>query len=311
MRERLVGGLLVCVALLAPAIAGAQSGGSGSSGDAASFLGTGAAEDTGAAAGGETAASGDETGASGGDVDTAAFLRGEESSQPPIIAPPEEDPELQLVEERDKSYFLVGLRTHLTIIPDWLIEALGKLEMFPGVLGWALGPEFTYRRNGFDIIASVWWGSYSMEGFSREEGDGEGETEYIRSSLGLVWLTVDFLSGTDFYPWFGLTYGGGVGIGFTTGNVERQEAYLDGTGWHRCNGPGNPPSGSYCEVGGGHYGNVPYNDGFGSVWSAYPYLTATFGFRWKPLRNLVIGGPELRIGLPELFSVGVRVNYMF
>ena len=307
---------VLSVALLAPALAGAQSGhstgsgqgGSGSSGDAASFLGTGTAEDTGAAAGGETAASGGETGTTGGDVDTAAFLRGEESNQPPIIAPPEEDPELQLVEERDKSYFLVGLRTHALFVPGFLIQAFG-LEEFETVFGWALGPEFTYRRNGFDVVASIWWGSYPITTPSREDGDLEDETEIIKSTLGLVWFTVDFISGYDFEPWVSLIYGGGFGIGITTGQVLRNEAYrIAGGPWQACVGPGNPPTPQdYCEAG-GHYGPVPTKAK--GIWPVYPTIQGRIGARFKPLRNLVIT-PEFGIGVPELFTLGLRINYMF
>jgi hypothetical protein len=284
--------LLALVAL--PSSAAAQT-----EGDAASFLGTTPAED---------AATTTTEPTTTGDDDASAFLSGQQTDQPPVIAAPEQDPELDLVEERDKSYFLVGLRSHALFVPDFLIQAFG-LEEFKTVYGWGLGPEFTYRKNGFDIVAAVWWGSYPVDTPSREEGDPASETEIIKSTLGLVWFTADFIAGYDFEPWVALVYGGGFGLGITTGNVSRTEAYRtsDTDPWLPCDGPGVPNAG-YCELSGGHYENVPTTAK--GIWPVYPMIRGMIGARFKPIRNLVIT-PEFGVGIPELFTLGLRVNYMF
>jgi hypothetical protein len=274
--------------------------------DDAAFLGAGGAtepaptddpaEPDGALAGGGSTDPGD-----------AGFLQGGGTDQA-VIAPPEADPELELVEDPDEAYYLVGVRTHVLFIPDFLIEAFG-LEHFETVYGWALGPEFTYRRNGLDIVASVWWGSYPVDSWSREEGDPASETEIWKSTLGLVWFTAEFMSGYDFEPWVSLVYGGGFGIGIRTGDLYRDEAYQDAGGnWVACDGPGQPAAAAtFCEPG-GDYGPVPEKaDG---VWPVYPMITGKIGARFKPLRNLVIT-PEFGVGMPELFTLGLRINYMF
>ena len=267
--------------------------------DDAAFLGAGtppAAPEEQPAGPGDTAAG-----------DDAAFLQGGGPPPPPIEAPAE-DPERSLVEDPDQAYFLVGVRSHVLFVPDFLVEAFG-LEHFETVIGWALGPEFTYRRNGLDIVASVWWGSYPVETWTREDGDPESNTEIIRSTLGLVWITAEFLSGYEFEPWVSLIYGGGFGIGITTGEVTRDEAYREGGDWVACDGPGQPPAhADYCEVSGGHYGPIPTEAK--GIWPVYPMMTAKIGARFKPLRNLVIT-PEFGVGLPELFTLGLRINYMF
>lgn len=289
---------LVCCLLAAVAVPAAAQPSAGD--DAAAFLGAGGAAEPAPPeqpAGSGTPAAGDDAG----------FLQG--GAPPPPIEAPAEDPELALVEDPDEAYFLVGVRTHVLFVPNFLIEAFG-LEHFETVIGWALGPEFTYRHNGLDIVASIWWGSYPVDSWTREDGDPETDTEIIRSTLGLVWFTAEFLSGYEFEPWVSLIYGGGFGIGITTGEVTRDEAYRDaGGGWVACDGPGQPAAQAmYCEVSGGHYGPIPEKaDG---IWPVYPMITGKIGARFKPLRNLVIT-PEFGVGLPELFTLGLRVNYMF
>jgi hypothetical protein len=240
--------------------------------------------------------------------DTTAFLHGQEG--PRLIAAPEQDPDAQLEEDPNKAYFLIGLRSYFQFIPSGLIEAFG-LAQAPEVTQWALGLEFTYRKNAFDIVTSVWWADYGAEGYVWEEGDPETEIEWMKSTLGVIWFTVDFMAGTDFYPWFGLQYGGGIGFGVTTGDIERREAYRDAGGdLHPCNGPEDPDT-TFCEsaAAGGHYELVPRAaDG---VWPVYPVISGKLSLRWKPLPNLVINVPDLGLGLPSLFFVGGRVNYMF
>ncbi|MBI5486681.1 MAG: hypothetical protein HY905_05070 [Deltaproteobacteria bacterium] len=300
--------LALLAILLVPAFAAAQSEGGE---DAASFLGTAPAEGAGPAEGGTatgegTTTTGSEGTATSGD-DASAFLAGQEPDQAPVIAAPEQDPELELVEQPDQPYFLLGLRSHALFVPDFLIQAFG-LQMFETVYGWAVGPEFTYRKNGFDIVASVWWGSYPVDTPSREDGDTVYETEIIKSTLGLVWFTVDFIAGYDFEPWVALVYGGGFGFGVTTGEVTRTEAYqTPGGGWAACDRAGVPNE-QYCELSGGHYGPIP--EKAKGIWPVYPMIHGTIGARFKPLRNLVIT-PEFGVGIPELFTLGLRANYMF
>ncbi|MBN1774753.1 MAG: hypothetical protein JXB32_26075 [Deltaproteobacteria bacterium] len=298
--------LLLLVTCLLATLAGPAAAQPAGGDDDAAFLGAGGdtepgptgdpAEPDGALAGGGPADSGD-----------AGFLQGGGEGQP-LIAPPEEDPELALVEDPTKSYYLVGLRTHALFVPDFLIQAFG-LEHFDTVYGWALGPEFTYRRNGLDIIASVWWGSYPVDTWTREDGDPISETEIIKSTLGLVWITAEFISGYEFEPWVSLVYGGGFGIGIKTGEVTRDEAFQDSAGgWVACDDDSDPRDpDDFCEAG-GNYGPIPEKaDG---IWPVYPMITGKIGARFKPLRNLVIT-PEFGIGMPELFTLGLRVNYMF
>jgi hypothetical protein len=274
--------LVVCLlgALFVPAGAMAQSSGASSS-DAGALRGTGGAAEGEAAAGGDAAA--------GGEAATTV-----------------QDPDLALVEERDQPYFLLGVGAHAVFVPDFLIQAFG-LDMFETVFGWAIGPEFTYRKDGLDIVLSAWWASYPVDTPSRETGDPATETEIIKSTLGLVWFTADFMASYDLEPWVALVYGGGFGIGITTGKVTRTEAYPVGDGWQACDGP-ELPDATYCEASGGHYGPVPKKAA--GVWPIYPILRAKIGPRFKPLRNLVIT-PEFGVGIPELFTLGLRVNYMF
>ncbi len=235
--------------------------------------------------------------------DDAAWLAGGQTSE---IAPPAEDPYASLREDPDQAYHLAGIRAHAAFLPSWLVKAFGLAES-PGVIGPAVGVEYTFRRRGLDIVPAVWWGGYMAEGFVREEGDPLEDTEFLESTLSVLWFTVDFLPSYDINEWLALVYGGGIGIGVRFGEIYRTEAYQRAGEWNRCDRAGIPDV-EYCEPGGQYDSKVP--EEAGGVWPVYPQFSGRFGLRFKPLRNLVIH-TDMGVGLPSLFFVGGRINYMF
>ncbi|MDI7267258.1 MAG: hypothetical protein QME96_04625 [Myxococcota bacterium] len=242
-------------------------------------------------------------------TDDAAWLAGGQTPEPEI-APPAEDPYASLREDPDQAYHLAGIRAHAAFLPSWLVEAFGLAES-PGVIGPAVGVEYTFRRRGLDIVPAVWWGGYITEGFVRAESDPREDTEFVKSTVSVLWFTVDFLPSYDINDWLALVYGGGVGIGVRFGEIYRTEAYQrpDG-GWDRCERAGTP-SPVFCEEGGQYDYKQPeqFKNFF---WPVYPQFSGRFGLRFKPLRNLVIHTDlGVDLPLPPLFFIGGRINYMF
>jgi hypothetical protein len=107
------------------------------------------------------------------------------------------------------------------------------------------GLEFTYRKDGFEIITSIYWQRFGANGPFRASGDPEVDTEIIDSSLSAVMASATFLWSTAFTDWFSLQYGLGVGLGALLGDVNRTEAYPQGNGYGACNSAGDP-DGTFC-----------------------------------------------------------------
>jgi len=300
--------VILVAALLAPSASFAQQAGGSVSSDEASFLGGQPATTT----EGPPAAATGETGETAGQpASDTGWLTGQDASaaaQVAVVPPPAEDPNASLREDPDQAYHLAGIRAGAAFLPSWLVEAFGLAES-PGVIGPVVGVEYTFRRRGFDIVPSFWWGDYEGGGLVREDGDPMEDTEYISSTINVLWFSVDFLPGYDFNDWLSIYYGGGLGIGITLGDIVRTEAYRDaGGGWHACESEGSP-DGSFCEAGGHYNYKVPRQ--FKGIWPVYPELNGRVGLRWKPLRNLVISAPDFSVGLPTLFFIGGRIAYMF
>lgn len=224
-------------------------------------------------------------------------------------------------EDPAATYYFLGFAYWHTFTPSFIIELF--TDEATRARNPALALQFTYRRNSFDIVTSLFYQSYAVNGPFRGAGDPPNETEIIDSSLKALFVGVDFLWSTDFTDWFAIQYGIGLGVGVVLGDMIRTDAYpstgagsIDG--WARCTGPTGTPAG-FCNgpavadgETGGHFGvrarrwtqggSVP------NVWfrAALPHLA----LRFKPIKQLMIrvdGGFDLFSG----FFVGGSLNVGF
>jgi hypothetical protein len=235
------------------------------------------------------------------------------ADQAPTTAPPPEpsDDADSPREEKGRDYYFVGLRYRLLIVPTWLVNLFAEAEEFDGAVNSAFGPEFTYRKDDFDIIGSIWWAGYSApRGYFRGSGDPVTSMEAIDSSLSALIFSADFVWSYPFDDVWAFTYGVEIGFAPVFGKLVRQEAYQDTSGWHRCRGPSDPPSGEYCEAGppggGGTYG-VDENASGGDVPSVVPWAALLrLGLRIKPHRNIMA---RIDVGFGVGFFLGLSANY--
>ncbi len=228
-------------------------------------------------------------------------------------------------EDPSQNYYFLGFFYNHHFTPDFIIELF--TDAAPSANNPALGLEFTYRKDGFDIITRAWYQQFFAEGAFRGSGDDLTETEIIDSNLRTVFAGVDFMWSTEFNDIVSIQYGIGLGIGVVFGDLIRDEAFEtdrapDGFNngtygrYSRCNDVVDPVAEGWCDptrVGdgmeGGHF-NVKarnWTDG-GSVpvvWfrAALPRLA----LRIKPIKQLMFrveGGFDLFSG----FFVGGSVN---
>lgn len=219
-------------------------------------------------------------------------------------------------EDPTAPYYFLGVAYWHTFTPSFILNLFTDESTKTNNPG--IGLQFTYRKDAFDIVASVYYQTYAVNGPFRGAGDEDTETEFIDSDLKMVAASVSFLWSTDFTDWFAIQYGIGLGVGGVFGDMIRTEAYPVGNGWERCVGPSNPPN-AYCDPTsvedgeeGGHFGararrwtqggSVP------NVWfrASLPHLA----LRFKPIKQLMIrvdGGFDLFSG----FFVGGSLNFGF
>lgn len=256
-----------------------------------------------------------------GDIDDGdeAFLQGTEQ---PEIAGPEEEQGIGREEPEGMRFWMVGLRYRMMMVPGWLLNLFFD---FPGMtdnelggpfmLNQAVGVEFSTRRNNFSITGSVWWSGYfsiqtnrsgdSREFLAIEEGDPD-DPEFMESTMSVMFFTADFVYTFPILDWFGITLGGGLGMGVVFGDLIRTEAYLDGGEYQKCVGEQNPDS-QMCERRGGADDGY-YGTSDSRVWPVVPWVNLIVGLRFKPMRHFEInvdGG----VGLG--FFWGVRASYIF
>ncbi len=325
--------VLGLVALAVPALADAPKGkGSDEDEDEAWLAGDEAGGDAAAPEEGEAqpAASGEEAqpaaaatpaGGEGGEAQPAgsqdeAWLEGKEVKE---VAPPVEDTTYTLKEDPAKWYYGIGARSYFLPVPGGEQEWFG-LDKAGNVWGWMAGIEAVFKHKGTSYIPYVVFSQLSNGGGSayREKGDDITETEIWSVDWKSVIVGIDFRGSYTIKDWAYFTYGAGIGFIFRTdpkrNSLVRTEAYrytnpvTGKVSWEPCDGPGDPPSGAYCEMDGGHYHRNW--EGWGADPFYAPFIDIMLGFLFKPIPNLYISA-EVGLVLPVLPAMGLRMGYLF
>jgi hypothetical protein len=172
----------------------------------------------------------------------------ERTSEGPV--PSETDPR----ERPNTDYFFLGAFARGVIVPTFIQGAFVQYEGGVGATGepvnMGAGAQFTWRRNGFGVMAEVWYLGFGHAGYYHGLGAADTEFELVESNLGAVFGNFVFDWSIDVTDWFAFEIGFGLGFGGMVGNLYRTEAYRDSaTGQlNRCRGPNSPPTaGGYCE----------------------------------------------------------------
>ena len=244
-----------------------------------------------------------------GDEDNA-FLTDTEKAE---IEPPAQEKNIGRREDPKQPLFSVGARVRWLMIPEWFIKMFGvstattSSSKLPLVSNVGVGPEFTYRKDGFDITAAIWYAglSFSRPISFKEKGEDNDSWEVVENDLKAILITADFLWSTSITDWFAITYGAGLGLGipFPKDGLKRTEARTDigdpiGTVKCKTVEEGTRP---------GCGKNEEYEESYDKL-KVIPWINFLVGTRFKPHRHVAIyvdGG----FGLG--FQVGTRVGYIF
>jgi hypothetical protein len=199
------------------------------------------------------------------------------------------------VEMPGQTYYLVGARYRLIVVPAFMINVFGDGGRTVVVHGG--GPEFGIRKDGFETNLSMWLASYKMDDTAFKAKDDPVEAyEIVESKLKVLYLTSDFLWSSEISPEFAINYGLGAGFGFVFGKLFRTQAYApegpnaDPETFEKCDSPtdSRDPYG-WCQDDNDHYNDYhePSWANGGSKPVIFPWLALQTGFRVKPHRNFV------------------------
>lgn len=152
-------------------------------------------------------------------------------------------------ERPDTDYFFLGAFMRALFVPDFIQGLFVSYEGGTAING-AGGAYFGWRRNGFNVVAEVWYAGFGHQGFYHGSGAADTEYESVQSNLGVVMGSFLFGWTIPVTEWLGIDIGFGLGFGGMTGSLTRQEAYRDttvaGRPLRECAGPGSPDT-TYCE----------------------------------------------------------------
>lgn len=232
-------------------------------------------------------------------------------------------------ERADTDYYFLGAFFRTLIVPDF-IQGLFVAYEGNSAVNFGGGAYFGWRRNGFNVVAEVWYAGFGHQGFYHGSGADDSEYESIDSRLGVVFGSFLFGWTIPVTEWLGIDIGFGLGIGGMTGSLIRQEAYRDSGELRECTGPNVGAMDPYCEepvemvgpngrldgtrIRGGTYqretGSNPFYFGDGGVppmffWLDLPRIGVTI----RPIRQLQLqinGGYNL-----YGFNVGASAGYGF
>jgi hypothetical protein len=220
------------------------------------------------------------------------------AAQTPVPPPVDLGEELPLARPADLAYG-VAVQLRWISVPSWLLNSFTKKNV--PLSSWGTGISGFRRKGNFDFALS-----FNYQNMSPPDGNWLGssnkaltDTSFLHfRNFALYGFDMSFIWHAYFTDWFGLFYGGGVGIGILSGYIERTKN-LNGD----CTdaNAGDPTRCTPTPGMTSHLANVP---------AAVPIFNAQLGvdFRLPKVR-----GWEARLsgGFYDAFYLGGGVGYTF
>ncbi|HEX2661126.1 MAG TPA: hypothetical protein VHU40_22755 [Polyangia bacterium] len=131
----------------------------------------------------------------------------------------------------------LALRARWISVPSWMLGIF--LDQSKSLSSYTTGIEGFRRSGDFDFVLGVSW-----QALSPPDGNWLGknknpalDTDYLQfKSFGAISVDAAFILRTEMNPYFSFRYGGGIGIGITTGKMLQTSAGTPGC----ASSPGDP-----------------------------------------------------------------------
>lgn len=210
---------------------------------------------------------------------------------------------------------LIGLRYRGMVAPKFLINMFGVdggRSVWLNGFGGEVGGYFGNGGNGFTLMGGVWHMGYGLEETPfKGRNDDNSAWEIVESQLGVTYITVDTMLDRRIVDKLSFQVGGSFGLGIVSGDLFRNEAYVDNVNpdlpaekdWpnlSKCAGPASPNP-VECP-GDGEYGKADF-------WPVYPWVNFQMGLRYQPIDEFVgrldigLGSSGIWFGLGADYSI--------
>jgi hypothetical protein len=126
------------------------------------------------------------------------------------------------VQDARPARYGLGVRSRWASTPSWLLGLFTQKNK--PLNSYAIGGEFFRRSGNFDFLVGLTWQDLSpSDGNWLGKGNNPAtDTDFVQfRNFGAVSLDAAFILRTDFNPYVGLHYGGGIGLGIITGQLLR------------------------------------------------------------------------------------------
>jgi hypothetical protein len=235
------------------------------------------------------------------ETDSEAEAESDSETDSEAEAEPEAEADAAAAGGARKFYF--GLYARYTFIPSFWLGVF--LDEAPTVANFAPGGVAVNIWNGDDggpsFQLGIGYTSYAFEDPFRVADDPREDTEWVKSTLGMVHLTASVLWNTEIVKdKLHFEYGLGLDLGIVTGKLVRSEARLDASGnWVPCTSKNDPAdlAHQYCELptpptletNADDQDGAHYNVEDGSIPPVFPMpLLPHLALRYEPIEGLAL-----------------------
>jgi len=219
----------------------------------------------------------------------------------------------------DEAEYGVGIRLRHVVLPKFMLQLFVQ-KAADGAGNNGIGVDFTRRKGSLELQLGFEYEHVNVgEGIWIERGKtvpGD-DPDYVLSpdSAGhdLGWFTVEFtfLNHAEITKWMSFRYGGGLGLGIITGELDHYNI--------RCNGSATNDAPSPACVPMNRGGQGQFTDEDGNILAGatafkynlppvFPVVNAIIGLQFKPMPKWTV---NVEAGIRTLPFVGIDTSYFF
>jgi len=212
----------------------------------------------------------------------------------------------------------VGIRLRHVVLPTFLLN-LFVARAADGAGNNGIGVDFTRRRGNLELQlgfeyehVNVGQGVWIQSGQQVPKDDPDYVLSPDSSGHDLGWFTIEFtfLNHAPINKYMSFRYGGGLGIGIITGELDHYNIHCSGNPTNDNPEPGcTPPrfngQGSYTDNDGNPIGETQFAYSLPPV---FPVINAIIGLQFKPMDKWTI---NIETGIRTLPFIGLDSSYFF
>jgi hypothetical protein len=216
----------------------------------------------------------------------------------------------------------VGIRLRHVVLPTFMLN-LFVARAADGAGNNGIGVDFTRRRGNLELQlgfeyehVNVGQGVWIQSGQQVPKDDPDYVLSPDNAGNDLGWFTIEFtfLNHAPINKYMSFRYGGGLGLGIITGELDHYNIHCTGSPTNDAPEPGCTPArfggqGIYTDDDGNPTpGNAQPTPSKYSLPPVFPVINAIIGLQFKPMEKWTI---NLETGIRTLPFIGIDSSYFF